>query len=164
MRELSGAAERYRKSGGKRGRLIAGMTLCVLAGQASALPAGLRSAGQAYLQDSAAGAPQGKPFVAAEVMDGHCITRVSPLYPQTGETPRNRATVVVRVVISRSGGVSPVRFVSGDNALEAEAMNAVRLWRYKPFVRNGEVMDVTTDVSVVFDPQIQGGMISHPKH
>jgi TonB family protein len=159
MPERSRARERYTKA--KRGLVIASTAFCVLASQANAMPpAGVR----AYLQESGAGTPMGKPIVAPEVMEGHCITKVSPIYPQTDGTPRNPATVVVRVVIWKSGSVSPVRFVSGDSALEAQATNAVRLWRYKPFVRDGEAMDVTTDIRVDFDPQTQGGLISHPKH
>jgi TonB family protein len=141
--------------------LIAGATFCVFASQSNALPSAVI---HSYLQDSVAGAPAGKFSVAPEVMEGKCITKVSPIYPQTDDTPRKRATVVVRVVIWKSGSVSPVRVVSGDSSLEAEATNAVRLWRYKPFVRDGEAMDVTTDVSVDFDPQTQGGLITHPKH
>jgi TonB family protein len=148
-----------------RGLLVASTTFCVLAGQSHAMPpAAAHFAGTAYLQESGAGAPLGKLVVAPEVMEGHCITKVSPVYPQADGTPRPKATVVVRVVVWKSGSVSPVRVVSGDSSLEAEATNAVRLWRYKPFLRDGEAMDVTTDISVDFDPQTQGGMISHPKH
>ena len=154
------AWKRHTRTRCKRGLLIAGTSLCVLAGQARALPPAIR----AYLQESGAGAPVGKLLVAPEVMEGHCITKVSPIYPQIDGALRQRATVVVRAVIWKSGSVSPVRVVSGDSALEAQATNAVRLWHYKPFVRDGQVMDVTTDISVIFDPQTQGGMISHPKH
>jgi TonB family protein len=165
MPERTRACELYKKTRRIHGLLIAITGFCVLAGQANAMPpAAVHSAGEAYLQESGAGAPLGKLVVAPEVMDGHCITKVSPMYPQTDGTPRAKATVVVRVVVWKSGSVSPVRVVSGDPSLEAEAMNAVRLWRYKPFLRDGEVMDVTTDISVVFDPQTQGGMITHPKH
>jgi TonB family protein len=144
-----------------RGSFLAGTALCVFAGQANAMPATVI---RAYLQESGAGAPVGKLIVAPEVMEGHCITKVSPIYPQTDGTDRQRVTVVVRAVIWKSGGVSPVSIVSGDSSLGAEATNAVRLWRYKPFVRDGQAMDVTTNIPVVFDPQTQGGMISHPKH
>ena len=144
-----------------RGLFLASTALCVFAGHANAMPAAVI---RAYLQESGAGAPVGKFIVAPEVMDGHCITKVSPIYPPTDGTDRKRVTVVVRAVIWKSGSVSPISIVSGDSSLEAEATNAVRLWRYKPFVRDGQAMDVTTDISVVFDPQTQGGMISHPKH
>ena len=144
-----------------RGLLIAGATFCVLVGESGAMPP---AAVRAYLQESGAGAPLGKVVVAPEVMEGHCITKVSPVYPQTDGVSRTKETVVVRVVVWKSGSVSPVRVVSGDSSLEAQATNAVRLWRYKPFLRDGEAMDVTTDISVDFDPQTQGGMITHPKH
>jgi TonB family protein len=148
-----------------RGLFIASTTFCVLAGQSRLMPAAaIRSAGTAYLQESGTGVPLGKLIVAPGVMEGHCITKVTPVYPQADVTSRTKATVVVRVVIWKSGSVSPVRVVSGDSSLEVQATNAVRLWRYKPFLRDGEAMDVTTDISVVFDPQTQGGMISHPKH
>lgn len=147
------------------GLLIAGTMFCVFASQLYAMPpARIHFAGTAFLQESGAGAPLGKLTVAPEVMEGHCITKVSPVYPQTDGTPRTKVTVVVRVVIWKSGSVSPVRVVSGDSSLGAEATNAVRLWRYKPFLRDGVAMDVTTDIRVDFDPQILGGMITHPKH
>jgi TonB family protein len=148
------------------GLLIASTAFCVLAYQSRAMPpAAIRSASKtAYLQESGAGAPLGKLVVAPQVMEGNCITKVSPVYPQTDGAPRTKATVVVRVVVWKSGSVSPVRVVSGESSLDAQATNAVRLWRYKPFLRDGEAMDVTTDVSVAFDPQTRGGMITHPKH
>jgi TonB family protein len=148
-----------------RGLFIASTTFCVFAAQSRVMQAAaMRAAGTAYLQESGAGVPLGKLIVAPGVMEGHCITKVSPAYPQADVTSRTKATVVVRVVIWKSGSVSPVRVVSGDSSLEVQATNAVRLWRYKPFLRDGEAMDVTTDISVDFDPQTQGGMISHPKH
>jgi TonB family protein len=159
------ACEQYTKIRCMRGLLIASTMFSVLASHSNAMPpAAIRSAGAAYLQESGAGAPLGKLNVAPEVMEGHCITKVSPVYPQTDGILRKQATVVLRVVIWKSGSVSPVRVVSGDGSLEAPATNAVRLWRYRPFLRDGEAMDVTTDISVDFDPQTQGGMITHPKH
>ena len=117
-----------------------------------------------YLQESGTGAPLGKLIVRPEVMAGLCVTMVSPLYPQTtGEVPKV-STVVVRVVIWKSGNVSPMRVISGQTSLEAEAMNAVRLWHYKPFSRDGEPVDVTTDVRVNFDPGKPGGIVTHPNH
>ena len=155
------ACEPYTKIRYMRGLLIASTMFSVLASQSRAMPP---EAIPAYLQESGAGAPLGKLVVAPQVMEGHCITKVSPVYPQTDGIPRTKATVVVRVVVWKSGSVSPVRVVSGEGSLEAQATNAVRLWRYKPFLRDGEAMDVTTDISVDFDPQTQGGMITHPKH
>jgi TonB family protein len=100
--------------------------------------------------------------VAPGVMAGHCITKVSPHYPQTAGDSPAASTVIVRVVIWKSGAVSPMRAISGPFALQDEAMNAVRNWQYKPFVRDGEPLDVSTDIEVDFDPGKPGGVVSHP--
>jgi protein TonB len=107
-----------------------------------------------------ASAQGSKLMVAPEVMAGHCITMVSP----QNAGAEVLSAVVVRVVVSSSGKVLPVSVVSGAPALEAEAMNAVRLWRYRPFVRDGAPVDVMTDVRVIFEPGKPGGMVSHPNH
>ena len=83
---------------------------------------------------------------------------VSPAYPLTNGDRSKRSTVLVRVVIWKSGSVYPMRVVSGDTSLEIQAMDVLRLWRYKPFVRDGEPIDVTTDVRVDFDPQKPGAL------
>jgi periplasmic protein TonB len=101
-----------------------------------------------------------KLMVAPDVMAGHCITMVSP----QNAGAEVLSAVVVRVMVSASGKVVPVRVVSGSPALEAEAMNAVRLWQYRPFVRDGAPVDVLTDVRVIFEPGKPGGMVSHPNH
>jgi periplasmic protein TonB len=122
----------------------------------------IHSIGVHYLQESGAGAPLGKLNVPEQLMEGHCITMVSPAYPQGDGASRRPSTVVVRVVIWKSGSVYPMRVVSGDTSLEAQAMDVVRLWHYKPFLRDGEPMDVTTDIRVDFDPQKPGGVVTHP--
>jgi protein TonB len=115
----------------------------------------------AKAMQSGTGASLGRLNVPAETMAGHCLTMVSPQSPQAG-APLKPSTVIVRVVISKSGTVAPVRVVSGEPSLETEAMNAVRLWRYKPFMRDDEPIDVSTDIRVDFDPAKRGGIVTHP--
>jgi protein TonB len=97
-------------------------------------------------------------------MVGNCITMVSPHYPQSTDELPTASSVVVRVVIWKSGDVTPMRVVSGASSLQDEAMNTVRLWRFKPFARDGVPLDVTTDVRVEFDPAKPGGVVTHPNH
>jgi periplasmic protein TonB len=106
------------------------------------------------------GVPMARIEVSAKLMDPNCITKVSPM--GTGEL-LEATFVVVRVVVSKTGSVFPVSAVSGPSSLQAEAMNTVRLWRYKPFIRDGEAMSVNTEVRVDFVPKTPGGMVSHPK-
>jgi TonB family protein len=148
-----------------RSLLLASVVFPLLPGSASALRlSAIRSPGGSYLQESGAGAPLGKLNVSSAVMAGHCITMVSPTYPPTAGDSPMAAMVVVRVVIWRSGNVTPLRAISGPQGLQDEAMNAVRLWKYKPFARDGGPLDVTTDIQVEFDPAKPGGVVTHPNH
>jgi len=122
------------------------------------------SATALHLQESEAGAPLGKLNVPPQKMAALCITVVSPIYPKIPGDTQKTSTVVVRAVIWKSGNVSPMRMVSGQPALQAAAMNAVRLWRYKPFTQDGAPIDVTTDIQVDFVPGKPGGMVSHPNN
>ena len=148
-----------------RSLLLASVVFPLLPHSVSAMgPSAVRPAGALYLQDSGAGAPLGKLNVSPGVMAGHCITMVSPTYPATAGDSPTASTVVVRVVIWKSGTVSPMRAISGPTSLQDEAINTVRLWKYKPFARDGEPLDVTTDILVDFDPAKPGGVVSHPSH
>jgi TonB family protein len=150
---------------GLRGALLASIVFSLLPHSASALqPAAVAHVSGLYVQESGAGAPLGKLNVPSKIMDGHCITMISPSFPQTADDVPKASTVLVRVVIWKSGTVTPMRVVSGDPALETEAMNVVRLWRYKPYSREGEAVDVTTDIKVDFDPAKPGGVVTHPNH
>jgi TonB family protein len=145
-----------------RRALLASIVLALLPHPASALrPAAIGSVSVLYMQETGAGAPLGKLNVPPEKMAARCITMVSPNFPRTSDDVPKASTVIVRVVIWKSGNVTPMRVVSGDPALEMEAMNIVRLWRYKPFVRDGEPLDVTTDIQVYFDPAKPGGTVTH---
>ena len=143
--------------------LVAAIVLCLSPYPASAIrPSVIGVATALRLQEG--GATLGKFHVPAEKMAGQCITMVSPTYPHTAEDLQTESIVVVQAVISKSGRVSPMRVVSGSPLLEAEAMNAVRLWRYRPFIRDEEPVDVTTEIQVNFKPGEPGGIITHPNH
>jgi TonB family protein len=147
-----------------RSLVLASMVFPLLPDSASAMsPSAIRSRGGLYLQEGGA-TPLGKLNIPARMMASRCITMVSPTYPQMTENSRTPSTVIVRVVIWKSGSVSPLQVISGQSALQAAAMSAVRGWEYKPFDRDGEPLDVTTDISVDFDPAKPGGIVTHPNH
>jgi len=105
-------------------------------------------------------ASQGRPFIPEKVTGGLCTTRVSPGYP-AGTKAQEPATVVLRVVLSRSGTLTPMYEVSGPSELEFAAMNSVRLWKCKPYVRVNVPIDVVTEVRVRFIPGQPAGLITH---
>jgi TonB family protein len=120
------------------------------------------AASRLHLQESGADASLGKLRVPGEKMAGRCVTMVSPIRPYAAGDLQEQSVVIVEVVIWKSGRVSPVRVVSGTSSLEAEAMNAVRLWRYKPYIQDDQPVDVSTEIRVTFKPGEPGGMITHP--
>ncbi len=103
----------------------------------------------------------GAPTVPESTMSGHCLKKVSPTV-QAGQVPAP-TEVILRVAVSRTGEVSPLSMVSGSALLEDSAFDAVRLWRYSPYVHDGRAMAVVTEVHVDFNPGRAGGMVSHPK-
>jgi TonB family protein len=153
-----------KSSGWIRRLLAAGVVLSFLPYPASAIrPSAISSAIALHLQESGTGAPLGKLNVPAEMMARQCTTMVSPSYPQSMMNDAQSYTVFVRVVIWKSGNVSPMRVISGPLSLQDEAMKAVRLWRYRPYIRDEEPLDVTTDVKVNFVPG-KSGVVSHPNN
>lgn len=114
-----------------------------------------------YLQDGTASAPAGRRIVPAATMASFCLTMVSPRFPLQAQA-QGAQTVVLQVVVRHTGVVNPIHIVSGNPALEAEAMNAVRLWRYRPYLVDGQPIDVMTNVRVDFIPGKLSGLVSHP--
>jgi periplasmic protein TonB len=115
------------------------------------------------LQDGAGSAPAGRKVVPASAMTGSCLTMVSPRFPLEAQA-QGTQVVVLQVVVRQTGAVNPIHMVSGNPSLEMEAMDAVRLWRYRPYTEDGQPIDVMTNVRVEFIPGKQGGLVSHPGH
>jgi TonB family protein len=88
--------------------------------------------------------------VSSGVSQGMVISRVSPVYPPEAKAARVQGQVVLQVAISKTGDVSNLRVVSGDPLLTPAAMDAVKQWKYKPYILNGNPVDVDTQVNVNF--------------
>jgi len=94
-------------------------------------------------------APQ-KIRVSSGVAAGNLIQKIQPQYPAIAKTARIQGTVVLEATISKSGTIEGLRAVSGPPVLYQAAIDAVRQWRYKPYMLNGEPVEVGTTVNVVF--------------
>ena len=104
----------------------------------------------------------GKVTVPGRIMAGNCSKMVTPIYAREVTSTATSATVVLEVVISRQGTVRPIRLVSGDASLRDAAMDAVRLWRFRPYLQNGEAVEVSTQLDVDFVPGRPGGLVTYP--
>jgi protein TonB len=88
--------------------------------------------------------------ISAGVAGGLLIQKTSPVYPQIAREARVSGTVVIQATISKTGAIQNLRAVSGPTMLRQPALDAVKTWRYKPYLLDGEPVDVETTVSVTF--------------
>ncbi len=88
--------------------------------------------------------------VSSGVTQGMVIKKVDPVYPAIAKTARVQGTVILAAVIGKDGAIQNLHVVSGHPLLQGAAMDAVKQWRYKPYILNGEPVEVDTQVEVHF--------------
>src|SRR6202163_1784716 len=93
--------------------------------------------------------------VSTGVATGLLIKKVTPNYPQLAKQARIQGTVVLQAEISKDGTIQNLQLISGHPMLAPAAIEAVRQWRYKPYLLNGEPVAVETQVDVIFS--LSGG-------
>lgn len=99
--------------------------------------------------------PEARPPRISHMMEGNLISRVQPVYPPLARAARIQGAVVIRAVISRSGTIENLQTLSGHPMLVPAALDAVRQWRYRPYILNGDPVEVETQVTVNFS--LSGG-------
>jgi protein TonB len=88
--------------------------------------------------------------ISSGVAQGMLTLRTTPVYPPIAKTARVSGTVVLQATISKAGTIQNLRVVSGPQMLRQSALDAVRNWRYKPYMLNNDPVEVESTVSVVF--------------
>jgi periplasmic protein TonB len=84
------------------------------------------------------------------VQAANLIYQVNPAYPPLARQARVQGVVVMEAVISRDGMIESLRVVTGHPLLNQAALDAVRQWKYRPTMLNGEPVEVITTVTVTF--------------
>jgi len=95
-------------------------------------------------------APTGPVHVASTVVSGLLVHKTIPVYPPIAIAARAEGTVVLQATISAAGTIENLRVTSGPGLLQQAALDAVRTWRYRPYLLNGQAVEVETTVNVVF--------------
>jgi len=96
-------------------------------------------------------APQAAPGslkVGGGVMAGQIVSKVTPVYPQEAKDEKITGAVVLKAVIGKDGTIENLQVLSGPKELAASALDAVRQWVYKPYLLNGEPVEVETTITV----------------
>jgi len=93
--------------------------------------------------------------VSQGVSNGLLIKKVQPNYPPLARQARIQGQVVLHAEISKEGTIQNLQLISGHAMLAPAAIEAVKQWRYKPYLLNGEPVAVETEVIVNFS--LSGG-------
>ncbi len=92
----------------------------------------------------------GKIRIPRAVGEEHLIHRVDPQYPQMAKIAHIQGNVVLQCMIDQQGNVATVKAISGHPILIQAALDAVKQWKYKPFLINGQAVSIETTVTVTF--------------
>jgi protein TonB len=87
------------------------------------------------------------------VVEAQLISRIEPRYPPLALQTRQSGTVVLHAIIGRDGHINALQIVSGSPFFVQAALDAVRQWRYRPTLLDGEPVEVETTITVVFQLQ-----------
>jgi TonB family protein len=76
------------------------------------------------------------------------IYKVTPAYPKAARKAHIEGTVVLCANISKEGQIKNLRSVAGPPELIPPSIEAVKQWRYKPYLVSGEAVEVSTEIEV----------------
>jgi protein TonB len=88
--------------------------------------------------------------LASRVAEANLIHNVAPQYPTEAGRARIEGTVVLMAVIGTDGSVKDLRVESGLPMLAQAAIDAVKQWRYKPYIVNGEPVEIDSRITINF--------------
>jgi protein TonB len=89
--------------------------------------------------------------IPADIIGGRAISQAKPEYPLAARQQRMSGSVYIRAIIGKDGTISQIGVIdSASPAFSEAALNAVRQWRYRPYLLNGTPVEVSTTITVNF--------------
>jgi protein TonB len=88
--------------------------------------------------------------ISQGISQGMLIHQVNPVYPAMAKQARIQGEVLVHALINKQGEVDEVKLVSGPSLLVRSALTAVKQWRYRPYLLNGQAVEVETLITIKF--------------
>ena len=110
------------------------------------IPAGLMEGNYALPEPP----PPERPRRISVLSEAQFLKRVEPVYPHIATVAGISGTVKLHAIIGKDGAIEDLNVVAGHPLLAEAALEAVRQWRYKPYVLNGRAIEVETFITVVF--------------
>jgi TonB family protein len=93
--------------------------------------------------------PAGSPLAVGSLMS-YATKQATPIYPIAAKNMRMTGLVKVEVMVNEAGEVSEVQKTSGPSMLQSAAKDAVRKWKFKPFLRDGQPVKATGFINFNF--------------
>jgi protein TonB len=97
-----------------------------------------------------ASSPSKPVFRTSTMLQGSLLRMVKPTYPPLARTARIEGPVILEALISKAGTIQNLHATSGHPMLTPAAIDAVRQWQYRPYILNGEPIEVETQITVTF--------------
>lgn len=88
--------------------------------------------------------------ISSGVANGNKVSGNDPQYPQMAKIAHVQGDVVLQATISKGGSIENLRAISGHPILIQAAMDAVKEWKYRPYMLNGDPVEVETTITVKF--------------
>jgi TonB family protein len=103
------------------------------------------------VSQNAPAASAGTVRVSGGVMAGNLLTKVLPIYPEEARCKHIDGAVVVHVLIGKDGKVISADPISGPDILRKPYADAIKQWTYKPFLLNGQPVEVDSTATLIMD-------------
>ena len=81
---------------------------------------------------------------------GLIVHKVDVKYPGIARAARISGTVILQATITKDGDISDIHPLCGPKILQEACVKAVRKWKYRPYLLNGEPVDLQTTITSVF--------------
>jgi TonB family protein len=88
--------------------------------------------------------------LSSSFAEGLKIKDVTPIYPGVARQQRLQGDVLLQALIDTKGNIVKIKVVQGDPILVAAAVDAVKKWKYRPYIFKGEPVTVETTIRIQF--------------
>jgi protein TonB len=84
------------------------------------------------------------------IAQGLLMKRVPPIYPPAARQARIQGAVELQATIGKDGNIANLKQLSGDKVLGHAAIDAVKQWKYRPYLLDGQPVEIQTQMTVNF--------------
>ena len=119
-------------------------------GSALALRLHVDAASAASESDASKTATPASISVSPGEMAGNKLEGANPEYPEAAKKAKIQGKVVLAALIGEDGTIKSLRVISGPKELRQSSLEAVRTWKYRPYLLNGNPIKVKTTINVIY--------------